>query len=109
MNGQVLSIAPGSRLVFDGEVAEVVAVDGARATLRSDRTRRFTTVQLSRLAASAGPAGGTLRAGDAGVSPGLVPGSLAGEQLGRLAEQAGHVREVLTGYRSGHPDRARPG
>jgi transposase InsO family protein len=109
MSGRVLSLAPGSRLVFDGEVAEVVAVDGVRATLRSDRTRRFTTVQLSRLAASAGPAGGTLRAGDADVSPGLVPGSLAGEQLGRLAEQAGHVREVLTGYRSGDPDRARPG
>ena len=106
MSGQVLSIAPGSRLVFDGEVAEVVAVDGVRATLRSDRTRRFTTVQLSCLAASAGPAGGTL---PAGVSPGLVPVSLAGEQLSRLAEQAGHVREVLTGYRSGHPDRARPG
>ena len=85
MSGQVLSIAPGSRLVFDGEVAEVVAVDGVRVTLRSDRTRRFTTVQLSCLAASAGPAGGTLRAGDAGVSPGLVPGSLAGEQLDQAA------------------------
>ena len=26
-----------------------------------------------------------------------------------VAERAGHVREVLTGYRSGHPERARPG
>ena len=104
MSGQVLSLAPGSRLVFDGEVAEVVAVDGVRVTLRSDRTRRFTAVQISRLAASARPAGGTLPAG-----AGLVPGSLAGEQLDQVAEQAGHVREVLTGYRSGHPDRARPG
>jgi len=94
MSGQVLSLAPGSRLVFDGEVAEVVAIDGVRVTLRSDRTRRFTAVQISRLAASARPAGGTLP---------------AGEQPGRLAERAGHVREVLTGYRSGHPDQARPG
>ena len=35
--------------------------------------------------------------------------SLTGEQLDQLAEQAGHVREVLTGYRSGYPDQARPG
>jgi len=104
MSGQVLSLAPGSRLVFDGEVAEVVAIDGVRVTLRSDRTRRFTAVQISRLAASARPAGGTLPAG-----AGLVPGSLAGEQLDQVADRAGHVREVLTGYRSGHPDQARPG
>jgi len=109
MSGQVLSLAPGSRLVFDGEVVEVVAIDGVRATLRNDRTRRFTAVQISRLAASARPAGGTLPAADASVSPGLVLGSLAGEQLDQLAEQAGHVREVLTGYRSGYPDQARPG
>ena len=109
MSGQVLSIAPGSRLSFDGEVVEVVAVDGVRVTLRNDRTRQFTAVQISRLAASARPAGGTLPAGDGGVSPGLALGSLAGEQLDQLAERAGHVREVLTGYKSGHPDRARPG
>jgi transposase-like protein len=109
MSGQVLSLAPGSRLVFDGEPVEVVAIDGVRVTLRNDRTRRFTAVQISRLAASARAAGGTLRPGDAGVSSGLVPGSLAGEQLGQLAGQAGHVREVLTGYKSGHPDQARPG
>ena len=39
MSGQVLSLAPGSRLVFDGEVVEVVAIDGVRVTLRNDRTR----------------------------------------------------------------------
>lgn len=59
MSGRVLSLAPGSRLVFDGEVAEVVAIDGVRVTLRNDRTRRFTAVQISRLAASARPGGGT--------------------------------------------------
>ena len=109
MSGQVLSIAPGSRLSFDGDVVEVVAVDGVRVTLRNDRTRQFTAVQISRLAASARPAGGTLRPGDDGVSPGLALGSLTSEQLDQLAERAGHVREVLTGYKSGHPDRARPG
>ena len=109
MSGQVLSIAPGSRLSFDGDVVEVVAVDGVRVTIRNDRTRQFTAVQISRLAASARPAGGTLRPGDDGVSPGLALGSLTSEQLDQLAERAGHVREVLTGYKSGHPDRAGPG
>ena len=109
MSGQVLSLAPGSRLVFDGEVAEVVAIDGVRATLRVDRTRRFTAVQISRLAASARPAGGTSPAGDASVSPGLVFGSLAGEQPGQSRNGPGTCGEVLTGYKSGHPDQARPG
>ena len=71
MSGQVLSLAPGSRLSFDGDVVEVVAVDGVRVTVRNDRTRRFTAVQISRLAASARPAGGP-SAGDAGVPPGLA-------------------------------------
>ena len=57
MSGQVLSIAPGSRLSFDGDVVEVVAVDGVRVTVRNDRTRQFTAVQISRLAASARPVG----------------------------------------------------
>ena len=57
MSGQVLSLAPGSRLVFDGEVAEVVAIDGVRATLRNDRTRRFTAVQISP-PGGIGPSGG---------------------------------------------------
>jgi hypothetical protein len=100
------NLSPAS---FDGEVVEVVAADGVRVTLRNDRTRQFTAVQISRLAASARPAGGTFPAGDAGVSPGLMLGSLTGEQLDQLAERAGHVREVLTGYKSGHPDQARPG
>ena len=46
MSGQVLSLAPGSRLVFDGEVVEVVAIDGVRATVRNDRTRRFSCTGL---------------------------------------------------------------
>ena len=97
MSGQVLSIAPGSRLSFDGEVVEVVAVDGVRVTLRNDRTRQFTAVQISRLAASARPAGGTLRPGDDGVSPGLALGSLTSEQLDQ-ARGAGRAR-------AGGPDR----
>ena len=55
MSGQVLSIAPGSRLSFDGDVVEVVAVDGVRVTLRNDRTRQFSAVQISRRAAPFGP------------------------------------------------------
>ena len=59
-------------------------------------------------AGGVGPSGGRdPSAGDDGVSPGLaLAGSLTSEQLDRLAERAGHVREVLTGYKSGHPDRA---
>jgi transposase InsO family protein len=109
MSGQALTLAPGARLSFDGDVVEVVAIDGARVTLRNDRTRQFSAVQVSRLVASARPVGGTPPAGDAGMSPGLLLGSLTSEQQEQLTEQAGHVREVLTGYKSGHAGEARPG
>jgi hypothetical protein len=108
MSGQVLSLAPGSRLVFDGEVAEVVAVDGVRVTLRNDRTRRFTAVQISRLAADlliAAPgdrcrlvvAGGTLTQGVVVVADG---------ECG-VADLADGVVEVAEGFCDALPDQLR--
>lgn len=108
MNGQVMSLSPGTRLFLDGDVTEIVTIDGPVVTLRSDRTRQFTTMRIARLAATARPAGIAPADGGA-VSPGLVLGGLTGERRGELAERAGHVREVLTGYRAGHEDGALPG
>ena len=109
MSGQVLNLTPGSRLSLDGDVVEVTAIEGTRVTIRNTRTRQFSAMQISRLVASARPGGGTRQSGDSGESPGLMLGSLTDRQRGQLAERAGHVREVLTGYKSGHPDEARPG
>jgi len=108
VSGRVLSLSPGTRLFVDGDVTEIVAIDGPRVTLRNDRTRQFSTMRIAELAASARPAETGSPGADAG-SPGLVLAGLTGDQLGELAERAGHVREVLTGYRAGHQDAARPG
>ena len=113
------SIAPGSRLSSRRRTwFEVVAGRrGWRSPPATDRTRRFTAVLISRLAASgpsrrAGPFGPVMTA----CHPGSRSASLTSEQLDPgSAEQAGHVREVLTGYKSGHrgprpgPGEPRPG
>jgi len=104
-----LTLCPGARLLYYGDVVEVVEIDGPRVTLRSDRTRQFSTVLISRLVAHArSAASGQRAAGEAG-SLGVALGGLTGEQRAVLADRAGHVREVLTGYRAGHADAAAPG
>ena len=45
-----------ARLIYDGDLAEVVELDGARVVLRNHRTAGFVTVKLGRLVAQARPA-----------------------------------------------------
>jgi hypothetical protein len=46
-----VSIAPGTRLRFGGDVVEVVAIDGVRVTLRPSRGERQHRTDLAALAA----------------------------------------------------------
>jgi transposase InsO family protein len=109
VTAHVISISPGTRLRFDGELVEVAAVDGLRATLRNDRTRQVSSVRICELAAAARPADGAAADRGGSVSPGLILGSLTSEQRAAVTEQAGHVREVLTGFKAGHQDGRGPG
>jgi hypothetical protein len=109
VTAHVISISPGTRLCFDGELVEVTAVDGLRATLRNDRTRQVSSVRICELAAAARPADGAAADRGGSVSPGLILGSLTSEQRAAVTEQAGHVREVLTGFKAGHQDGRGPG
>ena len=56
MNGQAVTLCPGARLVYDGDLVEVVELDGAGVVVRNDRTAGFVSVKLSRLVALACPA-----------------------------------------------------
>jgi transposase InsO family protein len=98
-------IGPGSRFSFDGEVVEVTGFEGTRVTLRDGRDR-WRTLGLAGFLAGAVP----VEAPDARPAPvGPLLAGLSGGEQSVVTERAGHVREVLTGYRSGTAEAARPG
>jgi transposase InsO family protein len=98
-------IGPGSRFSFDGEVVEVTGFEGTRVTLRDGRGR-WRTLGLAGFLAGAVP----VEAPDARPAPvGPLLAGLSGGEQSVVTERAGHVREVLTGYRSGTAEAARPG
>lgn len=106
MNTYAVSLFPGVRLFFGGDVVEVVDVDGLRTTVRNERTGEYSSVPLGQLAAGARSMDEPALAAADGV--GLLLASLSADQRQRLRERAGHVREVLSGYQSGHTAGARP-
>jgi hypothetical protein len=57
VNAQALTLTPGARLIYDGDLVEVVELDGVRVVIRNSRTAGFVTVKLGRLVAEARPAG----------------------------------------------------
>ncbi|MER6633239.1 Mu transposase C-terminal domain-containing protein [Streptomyces sp. NPDC000987] len=104
MNGQAVTVFPGVRLLYCGDVVEVVELEGLAATLRNERTGEFSTLPLGRLAAGARSLEERHEPEVQGAS--VLLANLSASQRAKLHERAGHVREVLTGYRSGDVDRA---
>ncbi len=105
---RVIALAPGARLLFDGDLVEVLELEGTRVTLRNTRTQTTVAVGLTRLVTAASAVVGEVDDVD-GFSVGVTLAGLSVDQRRELAERAGHVREVLTGFRSGHAHRAAPG
>ncbi|MFC5665955.1 helix-turn-helix domain-containing protein [Kitasatospora misakiensis] len=101
-----VSLFPGSRVVFDGDVVEVVEFDGGRIVVRNTRTGAFNAVSVARLAAGVRLQGGIV---GGGLSDGLALAGLSSPQREEVAERAGHVREVLSGFRSGFAEAAGEG
>ena len=101
MSAQALAVTPGARLVYDGDLVEVVEFGGAGVVIRNARTGGFATVKLARLVSGARPAGSPSAQGK---PPELAVAWDGLSDAGRAAvsERAAHVREVLSGYRAGH-------
>jgi hypothetical protein len=101
-----LVLRPGTRLLRDGDVVEVVEFAGASVVVRNHRTGQFSTVRIGVLVAEARSVDG----GPEEQVPSLAVAldGLTEQQRAALSERAGHVREVLTGYRSGHQQTAVP-
>jgi putative transposase len=98
-------ICAGSRFSFDGEVVEVTGFEGTRVTLRDGRDR-WRTLGVAGFLARAVP----VEAPQGRPAPaGPLLAGLSGGEQSVVTERAGHVREVLTGYRSGTAEAARPG
>ncbi|MEU5547790.1 helix-turn-helix domain-containing protein [Streptomyces sioyaensis] len=105
-----ISIGIGSRVWRDGETYEVIALEGDQV-VACDRHRRAVRLSVIDLLDPTVPGQRVIGAGasEAGEPAGIVLGSVDESALSEARERAGHVREVLTGYRLGAEELALPG
>ncbi len=107
---QTVGLHAGARFVFDGEVVEVVQLEGTRLTLR-DARGGWRTLGLAdflvRAAALPLTGAGAPARPEVALGPRLA--GLTEAERAELTERAEHVREVLTGYRGGSAQAARRG
>jgi transposase-like protein len=102
----------GSRLRHDGELVEIAELHGGVVVLRDSRGRVTSARVVDLLSQPERTQVISDRPADADVSgepAGVVLSQLDDMTRGRVLERTGHVREVLTGYRSGSPELALPG
>ncbi|MFE2441639.1 helix-turn-helix domain-containing protein [Streptomyces sp. NPDC059426] len=116
MSGGGTRVGVGTRFLYDGEAVEVVelaATTAGNEVVLKDGRGRVQRLSLKELLFSdracvlpdsPGPAGG-----DADEIASVVLDQLNDEERALTAERAGHMREVLTGYRSGSSELAADG
>ncbi|WP_460755131.1 integrase [Myceligenerans cantabricum] len=96
-SGNVIDLRVGAQVVFDGDLVQMMELDGAAAVIRNERTGQFTSVTLGRLVAgcvaAADPSSGTVGP----VSVGTTLAGLSRLQREQVSQRAGHVRQVLAG------------
>ncbi|MFD7552892.1 helix-turn-helix domain-containing protein [Streptomyces sp. NPDC059816] len=113
MSGASTRVGVGTRFVYDGEAVEVIelaATTAGNEVVLKDVRGRVQRLSLKELLFSdrarvipdgPGPSGA-----DADELASVVLDQLSGEERAATAERAGHMREVLTGFRSGSPELA---
>jgi transposase InsO family protein len=117
VSGVGVRVGVGTRFAYDGEVVEVVEMLSAEAgnavVLASGGGKHVRRVAVRELLASdrarvipdrPGPS-----ADDPGDIPGVVLAGLTEHERHHLIDRAAHVREALTGHRSGSPELASDG
>ncbi|MEV7929213.1 integrase [Kitasatospora sp. NPDC088779] len=106
MNGHTVTVVIGATLLVDGDPVEVVEFDGRSVMVRTLGDGAYRSLNLAELASRARGLGAGPAEGD---DPGLVLAGLSAAEQEKVAARAGHVREVLTGFTSGHAESARTG
>jgi hypothetical protein len=117
MSSIAVRIHVGTRLIHDGQLVEIVEVhpgragidvvmrDVAKRVLIRGRLTEILDSPTTRVVSESKP-----ELGDSALEPaGIVLAQLTGSERKQVAERAGHVREVLTGFRSGSQELALPG
>ncbi|MCC3318316.1 DDE-type integrase/transposase/recombinase [Nocardia africana] len=104
MNARTVTVAVGTTLLIDGEGARVVEFDGRKVVV-SYADGRYASVAVAEFVSRAR----SLEPVDRDVDPGLVLADLSPEDRSKATERAAHIREVLTGYRSGYAEAAADG
>jgi hypothetical protein len=115
VSGAGVRIGVGTRVMYDGAVHEVSewvpTVSGTDVVLRGPNSVcRMSVVELVSgtharlLTDTAGP-----HSTDPMVAASVVLSGLPKDKLDEVRDRAAHVREVLTGYRSGSSEIAEPG
>ena len=103
--GTTVLLQQGAWLQFDGELLEVVTVEATRVTLRSARGW-WRTVGTAEFLSSAQTA---QEPEEPVPSAGLRLAALTAAARKAVGERAAHIRELLTGYRSGTAEDRQPG
>lgn len=100
-NKHVIDLRVGTQVLFDGDLVQVVELDGSTALIREERTGKFTSLTLGRLVAgcAAVRSSHTGTEDDSGVDLGIgtILAGLTKEQREQVGHRADHVRQVLDG------------
>ncbi len=113
MSGASTRVGVGTRFVYDGEAVEVIelaATTAGNEVVLKDVRGRVQRLSLKELLfsdrASVIPDGTGPAGGDTDELASVVLDQLGDDEREATAERAGHMREVLTGFRSGSPELA---
>ncbi|MFZ3595746.1 transposase [Streptomyces sp. BH104] len=116
MSRSAARVGVGTRFRYDGETLEVVemaATTAGNEVVLKDGHGRLLRLSLRELLfsdrAAISPDAPGPSADDEGEIASVVLGQLAEPEKQKVLERAEHVREALTGYRSGSPELARDG
>jgi hypothetical protein len=99
-----ITVEAGTAVLIDGDAAQIVEFDGRKVvvTYADGRYSSFSLTEFVTRARGLEPV-------QPGEDPGLALAGLTAEQRQQVAERGEHVREVLTGYKSGYAQAAREG
>ncbi|MFF0458423.1 transposase [Nocardia africana] len=105
MSARAVTVAVGVTVLVDGDAVRVVEFDGRKVTVQYG-DGRYGSFSLTEFV---GRATGLEPVVEDSSDPGVVLSGLSAGERERAAHRAGHIRELLTGFRSGHAEAAGPG